>query len=284
MEQFIVGYEIVRLMKNLIYIWGLALVLAGCKHQDPLVDTWKITRVSIAPSGLSTPESHERTLAMQAMSAGLRNSTFALYEGQKSAFFSTQTPYRQGQWSVESNRLSLQLGDSTTPYVFEIQDFDHTTLVLTLIDANLTDGEVTLVCQKSGQYQNDGLDLLSPEQNLWRVRPDHKETKEEIKARARAHLDYLIHYFECVEDNKQTFFETGIISSPFVFYAHGLGLSQSTRFAKRWQESYFDQADARVGFNYLKEALRSIKKYPKAESYTKEYLLAFKQMRPYFDQ
>jgi hypothetical protein len=262
----------------------LIFCILSCQPADPLLATWNISRVTYTPSGLSTPESLAQGQALQAMSAGLQNSTFSLYKEGKSAFFSTKTPYRQGTWKVKENRLILQLTPQAPPYEFEIGDYNENHLVLTLLGTSLTHGEITLLCNKSLQYSYKGIDLLAPALNHWRNKPQRRETKEQIRLRTLAHLDYLIHYFECIEHNRQTFFETGIISSPFVFYAHGLGLSRTTRLARQWQDAYYNKADAQVGFEILREALRSLKKYPKAESYTKEYLLAFKQMRAFFDQ
>lgn len=266
------------------FIIGLILLLGGCKQENPLVHTWKISRISYTPSGLATPESLQEGRKIEARSQSLANSTFALYEGNHCAFFSTRTPFRQGTWGMDGTTLSLQLKVNTPPYYFEVIDLDNQTLVLTLLDDNLTDGEITILCQKSNQYQYDDLDLLAPEQNLWRVKPTKKETKEQIKARTIKHLDYLIHYFAGVEAQKQNYFETGIISTPFVFYSHGLGLSKETTFSRRWQEGFYDETDALVGYEYLKSAIRTIKKFPRAETLTKEYLLAFKQMRTHFDQ
>ncbi|MPR37060.1 hypothetical protein [Salmonirosea aquatica] len=265
-------------------IFILLFCLISCQPADPLLATWKIVRVSYEPSGRATPEALARGRQIQAMSAGLQNSTFALYEGQRSAFFSTKTPYRQGTWSVEGDRLRLQMSENGAAYEFEIAERDENTLILILLDTRTSDGELVVSCRKSRQYIHDGVDLLSPEANTWRVKPTRKETPEQVKARAIQHLDYLITYFEGVKENKQGYFEIGIISSPFVFYAHGLGLSRETATAQRWRESFYDEQNAAQGFDYLRAALRSLKKYPKADTFTEEYLLAFRNMRAYFDQ
>lgn len=262
----------------------LGLFLTACQPTDPLLTTWKIARVTYEPSGRATPESIERGRQIQEMSASLQNSTFALYPNQCSAFFSTKTPYRQGTWSRDDDRLTLTLGESGSAYSFEILAQDENTLVLILLDTRTSEGELVISCQKSQQYLYNGVDLLSPEENTWRIKPTQKETEEQVKARAIQHLDYLIKYFECVKENKQGYFETGIVSSPFVFYAHGLGLSRETPFALRWRESFFDEENADRAFTYLRAALRSVKKYPKADTFTEEYLMAFQTMRTYFEQ
>lgn len=269
---------------TLLLVTLLALFLNACQPPDPLLATWKIARITYEPSGRATPESIERGRQIQALSSNLQNSTFALYENQRSAFFSTKNPYRQGTWSRDGDRLELTLGESGSAYAFEIVEYAENTLVLILLDTRTSDGELVISCKKSQQYIHDGVDLLAPQENTWRIKPTRKETDEEVKARARQHLDYLIRYFEGVKKNKQGYFETGIISSPFVFYAHGLGLSRETPFALRWRESFFDEENADQAFTYLRAALRSVKKYPKAATFTEEYLLAFRQMRPYFEQ
>jgi hypothetical protein len=262
----------------------LATFLHACQSPDPLLATWKIVRVTYEPSGRATPESIERGRQIQGMSSSLQNSTFALYEGQRSVFFSTKTPYRQGTWSREGDRLELKLGETGSAYSFEMVERDENTLVLILLDTRTSDGELVISCKKSEQFLHDGIDLLAPEQNAWRIKPNQKETSEQVKVRTIQHLDYLIKYFECVKENKQGYFETGIISSPFVFYSHGLGLSRETPLAQRWRESFFDEENANQGFAYLRKALRSVKKYPRANTLTEEYLLAFRIMRTYFEQ
>jgi hypothetical protein len=267
---------------------GLALVLLllvlACQPENPLLATWKIARVEYAPSGLATPEALERSMVWEEMSAKLRNSTFALYEGNKSAFFSTRTPYRQGSWTANGDVLILTLGAGSQPFLFEIVDVNQHNLVLILMDDNMTDGELTILCNKSLQYIHDGVDLLAPEHNTWRTKASKKESQDEIKARIVAHLDYLITYFGGIEDKKQTYFETGLVSSPFRFYSHGLGLSRESKNTRQWLDAFYDEADANVAFDLLKESLRSVGKFPRAETFTKEYRLAFQQMRRYFDQ
>lgn len=270
-------------MKILLVVW-VGVFLVSCQPKDPLLATWKISRVTYTPSGMATPESFKKGLQWQELGNNLQNSTFALYEGEQSSFFSTRTPFRQGRWFREGNYLELSMDENARSYQFEIRNLDEMSLSLLMIDKNLTDGELTLVCTKSDQYIHDGVDLLSPEQNEWREKPAKKETAEQIKARTKAHLEYLIHYFEGVVEKKQTYFETEIISTPFVFYSHALGLSRDSRFSKRWQESFFDQEDAAIAYDLLKAGLKSVSRYPKAETFTKEYLLAFQQMRRYFDQ
>ncbi len=269
---------------TLLAIAALGIFLCACQPTDPLLATWKIVRVRYESSGRATPESIERGQQIQDMSSGLQNSTFALYQDQRSAFFSTKTPYRQGTWSRDGDRLELQLGETGATYAFDILDQNETTLTLVLLATRMTEGELILTCQKSTQYTYKNTDLLSSVANAWRARPTRKETDAEIKLRAMQHLDYLIQYFKCVQENKQTYFETGLISSPFVFYAHGLGISHDNRYAERWQEAFFDNENARLGLDYLRKALRSVKKYPRAPTFTEEYLLAFQEMRTYFDQ
>lgn len=261
----------------------LALLLTQCQSADPLVATWKIAGINYQPSPRATPEDYERSQQIQAMRTGFQNSTFALYEGQRSAFFSTETPYRQGTWSVDGNRLTLQIGENAQ-FSFDITELNDQQLTLTLADVGPTEGELTLVCVKSKQYVYGDVDLLAPERNEWRLKPEKRQTDPEIKMRAKAHLDYLINYFECVKENKQTYFETGLVSSPFAFYAHGLGLSIVSPSAKRWQSYFYDQRDANRAFEQLKKSVRKVIKYPKASTFTEEYLLAFKKMRTYFDE
>ena len=217
------------------------------------------------------------------MRSGFQNSTFALYEGQRSAFFSTETPYRQGTWSQNGDLLTLLIG-KRAQFSFNIIEQNDQTLILTLADVGPTEGELTLVCQKSKQYIYGDVDLLAPEQNQWRLKPKKRQTDAEIRQQAKAHLDYLIKYFECVKANKQTYFETGLVSSPFVFYSHGLGLSKGNPSAKRWQDYFYDQRDANRAFEQLKKSVKTMDKYPKASTFTEEYLLAFRKMRTYFEE
>ncbi len=157
-------------------------------------------------------------------------------------------------------------------------------LILTLADVGPTEGELTLVCRQSKQYIYGDADLLAPEQNEWRLIPERRQTDPEIRQRAIAHLDYLIKYFESVKENKQTYFETGLVSSPFVFYAHGLGLSKDSPSGKRWQAYFYERRDADRAFEQLKKSIKKLDKYPRANTFTEEYLLAFQKMRTYFDE
>ncbi len=261
----------------------LMLFICQCQTDHPLVATWKIARISYQPSPLATPEDYERGQQFQAMRSGFQNSTFALYEGERSAFFSTETSYRQGTWLLNGDRLTLQIGKKAQ-FTFDVIELNDSNVTLTLADVDPRVGELTLVCQRSKQYIYGEVDLLAPEQNEWRLRPEKRQTDAEIRQRAFAHLDYLIKYFECVKENKQTYFETGLVSSPFVFYAHGLGLSKGTPSAKRWQRYFYDRRDAFRAYEELKKSVKKVERFPNAGTFTEEYLLAFKKMRTYFEE
>ena len=47
---------------------------------------------------------------------------------------------------------------------------------------------------------------------------------------------------------------------------------------------FYDRQDADRAFEYLKKSVKKLDKYPKADTFTEEYLLAFKKMRTHFDE
>jgi hypothetical protein len=121
--------------------------------------------------------------------------------------------------------------------------------------------------------------------NSWRLRPAHKENPDEIKSRVLQHVNFLIGYFDMVNESKQPYFETAVLHTPFRFYSNGMGLADGFETDDVWLGNFYEEADAAQGAKLLKQALSSIDVYPADErSFTKSYYNALKLIREHVEK
>ena len=141
---------------------------------------------------------------------------------------------------------------------------------------------VILLIKKDNYYEPENSDLMSFKNNWWRVKPASHESKAKIKARVLGQIDFNVAYFQLIEDNNYRSFMVSHLKSPFKFYSNGIGFE--TLPMERNATIFYDETDAKTGYEYYLNGMKSISKYPAdPKSYTQGYINALKEIRRFVE-
>jgi hypothetical protein len=170
---------------------------------------------------------------------------------------------------------------------FRLLENDNNWLKLNLTaigETSIMGNDNTFVFENSPYFESGMKDLLSYPYNAWRIKPDHKETYAEIMKRVMAHVDFMIAYYQMIEDEQHTSFMPMYLQTILRFYQNGIGISAEVPLDKGWESCFYDHADALAGQKILEDAIGGMGRYPDAATYTEGYLKALKQMKEYLEK
>ncbi|POY35185.1 hypothetical protein C3K47_16530 [Solitalea longa] len=128
-----------------------------------------------------------------------------------------------------------------------------------------------LFYSQSTHFEGQTKDLLSLNENQWRIKPIQKESNEQIKQRVLSQLKYHIDYFNMTKDKKQTYFETKILQSPFNFYQNALGVPHNYELPEEWVETFYSREDAEKAADLLRSTIKNIDGVKTHERFTETY-------------
>ncbi|MEA5257050.1 hypothetical protein VB264_04580 [Arcicella aquatica] len=141
---------------------------------------------------------------------------------------------------------------------------------------------VNLLLKKDYYYESKKTDLLSVSSNWWRVKPTKKETKDQIKKRVIAQIDFMLKYFELIDDKQYTTFKTTPLICPYSLYSTGMDINPSE--LTEYNKLFYDYDDAATAYELLDKGLKSISVYPAdSETFTKGYSNALKEIRKFIE-
>lgn len=142
---------------------------------------------------------------------------------------------------------------------------------------------VKIVLEPNDHYEYEDTDQLKPAANAWRLKPTKNQSKEEIKKKVIAQLDYMIAYFNMAIKREDRTFNVKHLNAPLDFYANGLAFKDYEPLAQ-WRNIFYDDEDASKGLELLIKAMKSMKEYPAdKKSYTQGYANALSTMKAYLE-
>lgn len=101
--------------------------------------------------------------------------------------------------------------------------------------------------------------------NQWRVKATHKETDKEIHERVRGHVEFMQLYFEnALETGARSVSECNL-ASPFEIFNNGVSMRKFEDI-NDWKDLFFDEADAKKGYQVVKDAMETRFKLAKTNS------------------
>lgn len=249
-------------MKPILYTLLILLVFSCSSSSDSTTESnkeaYRIIKIS-KPSDTFEPK-----LKIDAL--------LSFYPNNKYTVITTNGEYLENVVKSSSDDKIEMIIDSTVYNFTKKEDKDTGWLTL---EASSPVHPLEITLTKTDKLHYKKLDLLSPGRNWWRVKPTKKETEREIHTRLAAHLNYLIDYFQMVDDMESRTFSTEYLNLPLKLYGNGIAISRDyykTPF--EWRDSFYDDEDAYYAFNTLKKALNSIEKYPKDP---KNHLVGFRK-------
>jgi hypothetical protein len=263
----------------------LLIVPTACNLFSPRIEqTWHVTKMELAEN-----DHESETIYYDAF--------LSFYDDGSASFFNKyehedeeptvahQPLYRVGQWRRHGKELIFMLTNTENNTKFTINSIDNKWLVLEIIDGPKETLGTILKCQVSEEYRSKSFDLLAPQSNGWRTKPDHKETRAELNTRVLAHVDFLLSYFQMINDNDQDYFEPRVLQTPFQFFSNGIGLRDDFEKDEPWVSHFYDDDNAEQGGKMLINGLRSIEDYPGGgKNFTEGYQKALLLIKEYLEK
>lgn len=255
-------------------------ILAGCKSKDDIRTDFKITTLEVKENVDTTLGQSLETKLNKYLSDGY----IKFQDNDTVTVFSRTGSFLFGQWSQDdkTDMITLdikELGPISFKKEIQLDEKDNLEFLI-LKGKNAKGAEVKLLLKKDDHFEYNSNDLLSLDRNRWRIKPLKKESKEQIKIRTLAQIDYMISYFELVVGRDLSYFNRNILVSPYAFYQDGIGIEPSE--LSEYNQIFYDDNDAAEALDLLRKGIRSISRYPTSkDSYTEGYLNVLKEIRKY---
>jgi hypothetical protein len=118
--------------------------------------------------------------------------------------------------------------------------------------------------------------LFIPENNAWRVKPNHREEDETMKKRLSSMFHYYSIYFTLVS-MEADYFSPKRVMLPIRYYQHGVGM-RDLDMADNFKALFFNEADFKKAYAMVEQAIKSEQLYPSGKDFTEEYATYFRQL------
>lgn len=244
-------------MKHFLYFVVIILLLA-CESktetsEDPAIHHYRLVKIS-SPIDFPLLEI---------------NSLLTFYEDGHYTLVNENSDYTEGLAKIDESSYSIFLSD--TLYKFDVTKENQL--------LKLTTPGITLLLTESDKLHFDHIDLLSKGRNWWRVKPQQKETEKEVEQRVVSQLNYIVDYFQMLEDSEARTFSTQYLNLPVKLYGNGIALPSYSKLPDTWKTTFYDEENALHAYKTLTQALNSIEKYPKDDkSHAKSFIKALEMM------
>lgn len=266
------------------------LLLASCddyirKHYgDKMIASWKFQRMNGSVMNLSGADTSPEDL----VGMKLRYGYLHLYSDRKYTFIGENISVMHS-WSFNRSDSLLVIDSfvNNEDLRFKVLycDADYLSMYMVAFGRNKTDSRNNDILFRYDPYfENAGSDLLIYPRNRWRIKPDHKESHAEIRKRVLDHLNFMIAYYQMIEDKHWNAFAPMYLQTVVKFYQNGIAIQNEEYMGKKWESCFYDHDDALQGRKILVDALNGIGTYPEESTYTAGYLKALKQMKDFLEK
>lgn len=253
-------------------------IFNGCKTKNDYLNAFKIGKYEIGGNKDST----QTMVFTQRCRTFFDESYIKFYTPDTLTILSKNGDFALGKWKEdkENNTITIETPEiGKLKFRKEEEENDDKLEYLVLTGKNVNDIDVKLILKIDPYFESKTRDLVTFSSNWWRIKPMQHETKEQIKKRVIAQIDYMINYFELLDENKYTsYFESHLIS-PYKFYANGIELTPLSN-NLQYSSLFFDDKDAAIAYELLKGGINSIVKYERdSERYTSGYIKALNEIK-----
>ncbi|HVM89310.1 MAG TPA: hypothetical protein VMT76_14065 [Puia sp.] len=158
---------------------------------------------------------------------------------------------RMGKWKVDQKRreLLISFSDGTQEkYVIEKLSLQKM-VVSKKIEG--TDVEITFIADGLLQ-KNVENDPFYPDNNLWRIKPTHSETDEQILTRLKQCVHFYSLFFADNHQRAATEISFSGLPNCFEWYNGGIGVPQEPDLDKRWIDCFYSDKEALRGYHLLR--------------------------------
>lgn len=197
-------------------------------------------------------------------SSGNRGLVIRFYEnGTYSHFGYNFFAYGNWHWNEEKKTITLNpttSKDSNFTQQFKIEKkYDNSYSIKKII---VRDGKTLVQRYENkaiGLNTSTGNDPFNKEINVWRIKPAKSESTQEIKTRTLNYLQFLLTYYEFIEENKINILTYGWYATPIqMHYANGARMTYNTELAD-WYACFYSIDEANEAYKLIGKAMRKSK-------------------------
>lgn len=139
---------------------------------------------------------------------------------------------------------------------------------------------VKILIKDDKTFYSKTKDLLTYSENKWRVKSADSLTSTQVKQKVINQIDYMIKYFELIEEQELGSFQVQHFNSPLKFYSNGIGLKRYE--TETFKNLFISESEMMQALDYYGLSIKSMTAYPAdKDSYTKGYSNALKEMKQY---
>lgn len=194
-------------------------------------------------------------------------------------FTSNFTAFDYGDWIKQDSTLILT-NHSKGKLVLDVKNLDPKQMIC----LNESNHKVYRFNGFSNSFFSDGESPFSIVNNAWRVKANHKESDDEIRARLKNHFRWWEKYFTWGLKNKMDVIDIRSTASVLDMYANGFELKYYDQQFPEWRNIFYDSANCWRAYEmvYYLMYKRDIN-WPKTENRFESFVSAFKQLQDWMD-
>lgn len=261
------------LMKNSGFYFLLLCLISCTAPKDRLAKAW-IYNIEPSPQQLAVNNKHgfERNEALTGANfIDLQpNGTYTSY----------LSSFENGKWYFKDQNLILV---NAQKQIMELQ-------VNMLTDKQMvcTDKMKKLLYNFEGQPNEFTSALQNPfskQNNQWRLKPTHKESEAELRARLKNHFSFWEKYFAWGLKNNIDYLDVTSTPSLLKIYGNGFQLEYYENLYPEWQNCFYDTIDCRMAYEdvYYKMYQKNIQ-WPDSKNRFERFVSAFQQLQQWMDE
>lgn len=267
--------------KYLLLIVSIAL-LASCDSKKD--DYYHVVEYSI--ENTKTKEAANDTIVDAVKTSFdkiFKDAYIALYKSDSISILSGAGNFAFGTYKNTDNKLlEIKIANIGLLELIATQEKGENILnKIIVLDGKFNDiYRVKILIKDDKTFYSKTKDLLSYSENKWRLKSADSLSTDQIKQKVIHQIDYMIKYFELIEEQELGSFQVQHFNSPLKFYSNGIGLKRYE--TETFKDLFVTESEMLKALDYYGLSIESMTAYPAdKDSYTKGYSNALKEMKQY---
>ncbi len=217
------------------------------KHYGEIVGSWRLSDEEFQNQQTSFESDLEN-------SEDVRNgSLLSFFPDSCFTLVSGEGMFEAGKWSTAADGVMklLRFEFEDRPVLCHVKSIGEGADQLSLVRNNLT----THYVKEAVSLERYNEDPFYPANNLWRKKPDRKETYRELVKRVADYCKHVALLLKAGVDRNQQVFDFGFLQGPIKIYQNAIGIHEYEIVPDYWKNCFYNEADASSAYFVYKSAL-----------------------------
>ncbi|HEU0109957.1 MAG TPA: hypothetical protein VFQ73_03730 [Flavisolibacter sp.] len=257
-----------------ILIFISVLLISCAEKKDPLAKVWLYNEDQTKEQVIENAQSYGATKDHNLTAANFidlqEDGTFTSYLG----------TFEKGKWFFKNNNLIL-VNEQRERVEFLVNKITGKELVC----SNKMKKTVYRFNGEPNTFSTPSQNPFSAQNNQWRIKPMHKESDAELRARMKNHFGFWEKYFAWGLSEKVDYLDVRSTATPLKIYGNGFELQYYEYLFPEWKNNFYDTADCRLAYEnlYYKMYEKSIQ-WPDTKNRYERFVSAFNQLQGWMDE